>query len=285
MSIICSDSETGEIFYEFPSNAIISYKTPEEEQRKAEQAEKRRGHEFYYRRENGERFVFVDSSEPRFEALKPATVAKLIYLSTYVNYDNKLMLGYQNMKRKNLKDVLGVSRWTADKFYEDVNGRYVFDSGSGGLSLNPSFFWKGKLKKKNMNPMQQLYINAVRSLYESANGKHHSQLGYIFMMLPFINREWNVICNNPFETDIDKVEPLTIKEFCKAIGYDVSQVGRLIGAYDRLTFTADGKEQKFCLFVNDGCNNCKSKVIVNPNILYVGSNKNRVEVFKLFFKE
>ena len=77
---------------------------------------------------------------------------------------------------------------------------------NGSLWLNDSIFKRGKLKNKTAVEYQQFYFNGVRALYKSANGKNHNHLGYLFQLIPLINREWNVLCKNPLETELDAVK-------------------------------------------------------------------------------
>ena len=298
-----TDLDTGEIIPIPCGTKII---LPEQMQHNHEAAEKRKQHEYEFTRDKGERFIFVDSSAdngellPKFTDISPASVTRLLYLSTFDSYkdvkdkDKPLILGQrykQPMTYKDLPDVLGVNRRTSDRFLAEVKDRYVSVCEGGVLRLNDSVFWKGSCKRNSMLPLQQLYINPIRSLYAAAQGKHHKQLGYVFMMLPYINREYNVLCYNPFEEDADRVKPLSIKDFCGLISFRDSNVSRLLDIYRSLSFTVIERQQntvierqqKFCLFVNDGIKTGGSKIIVNPNILYVGSNSNRVEVLKLFF--
>ena len=101
-------------------------------------------------------------------------------------------------------------------------------------------------------------------------------------MLPYINLEFNVLCKNPLETDLERIEPLSLKEFCAEIGYDTSQINRLLNIYRKLTFDVKGKQENFCAFVFDGINRNKSKIFINPNVLYNGSNYRRVKILGMF---
>ena len=68
----------------------------------------------------------------------------------------------------------------------------------------------------------------------------HTNLGYIFKLIPYVNCEYNIICHNPLEKDLDLIEPMTVGEFCEAIGYDKTNASRLIKIYNEIIFEVDG---------------------------------------------
>ena len=93
--------------------------------------------------------------------------------------------------------------------------------------------------------------------------------------------KWNILCHNPEEKDLHKVieNSISIKEFCKIIGYNETQYKRLAKTYNEIKFNVNGKEQQLCKFINDIIHTENSYIIINPNILYGGINREQVEVF------
>ena len=230
------DTETGEEVGEINSGDVII--SVHERQRRARMKKEREEHEINRYRGKGERYIFVNTTFD-FSDLSPSTVTKLIYLSTYAAYDNLLILNAKSkkeIKRSDLPKILGVSKRTSERFWNSVKAYYIReDEETGKLWLNDEIFKRGKLKSKTAIDYQQFYFNGVRSLYKSANGKNHNYLGYLFQLIPFINREWNVVCENPFEADLDNVQLVTMKDFCDYIGYkDTSSISKLKKIYDDL---------------------------------------------------
>lgn len=207
--------------------------SPDEQkrQRAAKAERERRAIERGGKRE--EKFVFVDANID-FSGMRPATITKLIYLSTYAGYrgsrnrKSPLIKNGTHLKKKDLADVLQISERRAASFLKEVSPMYVYEDRSGYLYLNGQSFIRGGLRKKSFKQYQQIYHNGVRRLYEASKGKKHTQLGYVFMMISHINIEHNILCWNPEEADIAKVAPMTPKEFCSMVGYDPSNIGRLM---------------------------------------------------------
>lgn len=231
-------------------------------------------------------FYFIPTSE-QFTNIAPETVTRLIYLNSFVGYDdNKLMLTQRTpMKRKDLAEILNVSKSTISRFWREVSPTYITESDSGLIFSNNIIFKRGNIKNaKEYLQYQKIYISGVRKLYEATGRNNHRQLGYLFKLLPFINLEYNMLCYNPSETDIEKIELMSIADFCKMIGYDVAHLNKLMSIYRSIQFDVGGRYERFCAITYDGINKNNAKIFVNPHILYCGSNYNKAEILGAFCK-
>lgn len=230
------------------------------------------------------KFIFVLSDE-RFERIAPETVTRLIYLNTFLWWnDNRLMLSQRTqMQRKDLARVLMVSNATVSRFWKEVSPQYIIEAEDGLVFTNEYIFKRGRLKQKNeYSQYQKIYIDGVRKLYETTDKRNHRQLGYLFKLLPFINVEFNLLCFNPLETELEKVELLSVSEFCMLIGFDVKHFNKLFSIYRDVCFNVNGRQERFCAITYDGINKSDAKICINPHILYSGSDYNRVEILGAF---
>ena len=234
-------------------------------------------------------YYYFISSDEQFKDLTPETVTRLIYLNTFaLKYNSRqLMLTERTpMKRNDLIKVLGVSKATTHRFWKEVSPTYLTEDCNGVLLTNNNIFIKGKIKKGvEDNPYLKIYINGVRKLYRSTDTSNHKHLGYIFKLLPFINIEYNVLCFNPLEKDIESIEPLSLSNFCDLIGYNHTNLHRLLYIYRKLYFDVNNRRERFCSFVYNGVDKNNSMICINPHILYSGSNYKNVEALGLFYKE
>lgn len=229
-------------------------------------------------------FLSINSS---LNCLPPAAAARLIYLSSFLRYGTDCLYITQRtpMKLSDLQKVMGLSNATIRRFLEEVCPSYLSADESGNLHINTSVFRRGALPKKDrLGAYQKVYIEAVRNLYRATPISKHKQLGYIFLMLPYINIQYNMLCKNPYETDIACVEPLTVREFCNLIGHSYSTVARLREAYSRIRFMVNGQQELFCAFVSDGSSLDDARIFVNPHVFYSGTDPERVEVLGHFCK-
>lgn len=219
--------------------------------------------------------------------LSPESIVRLVYLSTYMRYNRSELFVTQRtkMNEKDLPEILRVSESTARRFKNEVCPVYLQIDEQGYLTINNELFVFGKNANAGES-YQKVYVEAVRNLYRQTPTTQHKHLGYIFALLPYINIEYNVLCWNPYEDKLDNIELMTVKEFCEKIGYNRSNINRLIRIYSSLFFEIDGKQMRFCSFVTDGKSSLENMhIFINPHVLYSGSDYRKVEVLGAFGNE
>lgn len=233
------------------------------------------------------RFFFVGCKE-RFD-LPPNDIVRLIYLHTYVERDGRriMLTRDKQMKKADLEKVLFLSRQGAFYFWNRVSPKYIAEDDSGGLiSKDVSAFVKGKIRHSAKgDAFLKFYVKGVRKLFESVAKQEPYKLkyvGYLFDLLPFVNIQYNVLCSNPDEEELDDVQSITLKQFCEYIGYDFNHVDRLITAYKQILIEVHGRKERFCSCT--GLDKSEFKIFVNPHILYSGTDYERVEVLGEFCK-
>ena len=258
--------------------------TPQNERRNAE----RKRHCDAYRKgiaqaEKLGKFNFV-SIGANFSVLSPADLAKLIYLSTYLEYGS-VSLCLRSRRRLTANDLpnkLGISRAQSNRFLCAAKSYLTFDK-DGYLSLDSSTFIFGALRQNSDSSIyQKVYRDSVRKLYKATPVSKHKQLGYVFQMLPYINKEYNILCTNIYETELSEIDVLTVSEFCEIIGYSKANSARLVKEYSKITFPVEGRQEHFCAFVYSGGSTNDMRIYVNPHILYNGSNAHLLEILSVF---
>lgn len=261
-----------------------TFLTPQqqEELRNRKERERRR---FFAKTAKGVKFYFV-SRGGELKGMSPETVARLIYLISYIRLeenkqkDNLLMWKRRPMKREDLPSVLSVSPATVTKFWSEVYPDYISENNEGLLFNNSDLFIKGRgLTKSSL----KFFVKGIQELYRITPATKHRYLGYLFQLLPYVNIEYNILCHNPLETELDEIEPMSLAEFCDLIDYDKSNLSRLLKVYRNLRFSTDGQQsERFVSFVYDGLNRDNAKVFINPNILYSGTQGDKVAVLGAF---
>ena len=279
--------------------SFITFRTPEQMEKNRKAKEERIMRDIMWGGKKKEQFVFVDA-HIGFDGVSPAMVTRLIYLSTFAGYKselgkncpkekqeygNPLIRNGIHLQKKDLAGVLRLSERNAAYFMKEVCPNFIHEDAEGFLYLDSNSFVRGGLKRKSFKQYQQIYSNGVRRLYEAANGKHHKQLGYIFLLVPFINIEHNLLCYNPDEKDMEKIVPMSPKEFCEAVGFSYSNLSRLMGIYHSIMFDVNGRKEHFLKLICDYNGQDNGKIIINPGVIYAGSALNRLEIAKLFFAE
>ena len=266
---------TGEVYETITTTvpAGTIFYTPERQRaykakREREEEERLLAEERRHRRNNTPKFYFI-SAEGREHELRPATMARLVYLATFLDYQGRLKVNLQRtMKFSDLEGILQIKKSEVYCFWREVRNNYVVEDKYGCLYMQRDFSCRGRLPCGER--YQQFYIDSVRKLYRKTRPTSHRYLGYVFQMLPFISTEYNIVCHNPLEQDLDCIEPFSIDEFCNAIRYNPANRARLMKTYAGITFPVDGKQEQFCAFVTKGADIGSTKIFVNPHILYHG---------------
>lgn len=222
--------------------------------------------------------------ENTLNEINPATVGRLAYLSTYMEYGNQLLMRSKNrpMLKSDLPEVLLISRDTANKFYnESKNAGLIEDHGSEGLYMNEVFFRDQTTDKNQI----RLYRKTIQQLYKRTLPKYIKNFGYVVQLVSYINREWNVVCHNPLEKDSNMVQIMTMKELCETIDYDYSHISRLNEALFGLAFDWNGRKQALCASIEFTTEEGKQKgLIVNPHLVFAGTDFKKVEGYGMFFR-
>lgn len=225
-------------------------------------------------RAKGEEFIWIlfRYGEQLFPTVDKASLIRLIFLATFIDKnkdaeENRLTdnRGKTFFTKKDVKQVLKLSPTCFDGFWHEmVSAKIITLNNSGEVILNDELFQYGRIKELNENRMR-LFCGAVRRLYVRCQPRQHKLLGYIFKMIPFVSKEYNIVCLNPEESDVNMVRPMTLECFCKYMEYDTSHAKRLL--QDILSVKIDG--QQLVKYVSDGKLNT-SYLVVNPRAYYAG---------------
>lgn len=242
--------------------------TPDQQRARAEYAKKLSRQD--------EHFYFI-LHQHQLNQISAESTGRLIYLLTYLDYDGKLRTSERKqMTKKDLPEVLKVSKRTVDTFWSEVKEKYLREE-NGFLVLNCDDVVKGKLPTKEK--YQKFNAENIRKLYENTPKTKHKHLGYAYQLLPFINLEFNVICSNPYEVDLYEINALTSTEFCHEIGYEESNFCKLRKIYSEITFEVKNRQEHLLIYTSATGERNDFKIVVNPNILYNGHNFEKVEAF------
>lgn len=212
--------------------------------------------------------------------MKPESLTKLIYLSTFITYDGYLV-NSRNMRmdQKAMMKVLNVSERTYKDFISDIKGKNIllFDDKKNAY-INTDILFKGKCKMKPDNvdkSITRLYVVGVRDLYEKSSVTNHRLLSYLYQAIPYVNLDYNILCENPYEKDLGSVKSMQFVDFCEKIGYDPHNYVRLKNTMKKLFI----RNKPVFNFVDNGFG---LFCYINPHIYYAGNKHDEVEVLGNF---
>lgn len=235
-------------------------------------------------------WTVYDTAKILMPELKPATLARLMLLVTYMDYDNVLV--HDNGVRLNLDDIRGILRVSDRMMYNIINelksvGIVNFKD---IITVNPVVFYRGTQNRTEQSMLYRdgkmiarLYRDGVRALYNSAKNGSAKKLSYIFRIMPFVNREYNIVCHNPLEKDLNKIQPIPLGELAEIIGYGRSNASKLQSLLLDPVFETDSGETRAVHYVSGDElgieNHC---LFINPKVYYGGNRHNEVSILGRF---
>lgn len=228
----------------------------------------------------------------KIEDLEPQEATRLMYLSTYVSYDNNI-LKYDNgvvMKKKDIKKVMNLSDSMCRRFIDNMIKKGYLIEVEFGYQINKSIIHKGSDKERLLSDTERyskIYIQAMRKMYMSVEPRQHKFLGYVFQMLPYVNIYHNILCYNPYEKNEEYIKYINMIQLCEHLGLSHDNVTRFRKNAEKVLFEFNGTLQHFMCYVLGAEDESKNQgmIIINPNILYGENEINRQDALVTFYKK
>lgn len=216
-----------------------------------------------------------------------ALLFRFLYLCTYADYDGYLKYGNYSygvnhgyMTEKNFDEVFKMSKAMITKLKKELydNNLIIKSKIDDRLIINGSFYTRGELCLGDMLESSRVFDDGIKELYEKSNPREHKRIGVVIPLLPFLNKYHNILCNKPLERELKYIEPLTLREMCKIIGYDITNEDRLRKQLQNITV----KNNPLVAYVS----HAKAKFfVVNPALFYkgncLGDLKGVINLFKV----
>ena len=202
-----------------------------------------------------------------------ALLFRFLYLCTYADYDGYLKYGNYSygvnhgyMTEKEFDEVFKMSKAMITKLKKELydNNLIIKSKIDDRLIINGSFYTRGELCLGDMLESSRVFDDGIKELYEKSNPREHKRIGVVIPLLPFLNKYHNILCNKPLERELKYIEPLTLREMCKIIGYDITNEDRLRKQLQNITV----KNNPLVAYVS----HAKAKFfVVNPALFYKGN--------------
>lgn len=224
---------------------------------------------------------------PKPEDLSAANLCRLVYLSTYCDYNNRLMANeHKVMQREDFDSIMNLSPRKTRGFIADMKAEgYLFER-DGEYFISSKFLYRGERKEKTYTDKMAVYVKAARSLYLHLDTRRHQYFGMMIRLLPYVNRSYNIVCpkEDVTETDIDKIRCLTITDICEILDYGEEHYQDLLAALTGLFFEVDGfKQAAFSCVSYTAAPKAGYMLIFNPRLFYVGEDYKVVLGYSKFF--
>lgn len=216
----------------------------------------------------------------KFDYSEKQYIVRLMLLGAYADYDGYMVKDLRNkrdrqyIKSTELMELLDLK----DREYKNTK-KYLVDNGlitidkNKKVIINKKYVSKGEVKMSNKefqkleNDYIRVFDETIKNIYSQSKPKEHKRLGLLFQILPYINAEHNIICTLDTVNEINKddVKPLTMKELCLLVGYDVNNSTRL--RKDLFNITIDDE-----LIIGIFMDGSGKTIVTNPRLFYKGSD-------------
>ena len=223
-----------------------------------------------------------------------ASYTRLMYTSTYMTYkgfigDTPVGGNPQPFSRNKLRTILKLSEERFDTFWDEMISSGIFKPGTTendhgktvkAIYLDETKFHRGGVDTIPTQSFIRLNIEGVRSLYETCkSARMHNTLAYIFKIIPWVNREWNLACTNPDEKVYDNIKYLRLGDFAEMVGYSRDNAKRLAKDLNSVRFTWRNREQAAFVYMTNAPDRPDEWIIaINPRIYYAGQNYENVQI-------
>lgn len=204
------------------------------------------------------------------ELLEPQLLVRTLYLCSYLDYNNNLIIKKGNsMYKRDLPCILRLSNKQSDRTRDElIDKKILIINEDESLSINKKYFRKGDIMREEAIESVRIFNEAIRELYERCAPREHKKLALLYKLLPYINNNWNIVCKNIHEENKDLIEPYELKDLVKLLG--VSNVTKLKN--DLLKLTVNREPVVMIQLVLN-----KSRILINPKVYYKGTRLDDVK--------
>lgn len=145
-----------------------------------------------------------------------AEIFRIFYLATFIDYRNMLRFEGVMMTKNDMKEILRLPKSTFYDFYNKLIQSDVLNKAPEGyFEINEKYFYKGKVKK-GWSP--RIYCRALQDAYWKTELKDQTKWGCGFAIMSLVNLKYNIICNNHFDFELNKIDPLKLYEIFDETG-------------------------------------------------------------------
>lgn len=191
------------------------------------------------------------------DTLDSANLSRLIYLSTYIDYNDReenLLVKYGQgnkrtpMTRKDLQEILLLKDTAFKSFLKITKENNLLYEVEGKFYLDSTYFNRGSVM---YNTYTRVFIDTTRDLYKRTAIKQHKVLGQALQLIPYLHFDSNVLCRNPKEQDFTKREKLTLEDIANILGMstDKGNLSKLKKSLESFKVTVDGQELQLFKYV------------------------------------
>jgi hypothetical protein len=169
-----------------------------------------------------------------YNVLTTTQCGYLMLLQCYVDYGEGIIVNSDKtpMTTSDMMSVLQLNR-KRSTFYDFLGAcveHGIIIENNDTYAVNPRYHFRGAFADQYV---VKSYTTKIKRVYREVKA---TDIGLIYRMLPFVHYETNALCENPFETNPDKIRWFTRKTLAEAIGVSPSEISRRL---PKMTFDGE----------------------------------------------
>ena len=212
-------------------------------------------------------FNFYNSTN-KYEGAK---VFRFVYICTFMNYKGYIEYGNSKgkcklAKKSDLMEMLKLKKseyFYTIKYFED--NKFIEYDEELNVKINNIFCNRGKLynKDKRKGEYIRMFDNASKELYENSKPREHKNISILLKLIPYVNKETNIICKNP-NSQVEDLIPFKQKEILELLNLSDCKTIKSLTNLKIL----NGEESAFLKI-----SNCfvKNAFVINPRVMFGGN--------------
>lgn len=222
-------------------------------------------------------WVFYRPSDERYYPLNSGQeLTRLLLLGQHLREDGVLARNrVRPLPRSQVIRMLSSTTSVGRSLLRKWCSQGVLQECEEGFRVNPSLMQRGPTNRqeerervKQCIRKMRVYNQSVSSLVELNGTAKCKSLSYLFQVMPMVNREYNILCDNPYETELEKIVPLSLAEITKRLHYYTEATAKVKQYLTEPEFMSSGVRQRAAAYTPL----LGGSFIINPKLYYAGSS-------------
>lgn len=203
-------------------------------------------------------------------------IVHFLLLASFVSKNGYIIINGNKQRKSGLKNIWQLEKSNANKEFKMLCSiGYISTDEDDYIKVNQSIVNKGKAHRDTT--YTRLFSSTIQDLYYTTEPSQRKQLAYIYKLIPYINRYYNIVCSNPTETEMENIRRMDWKDLCAICGYHETQLKRFEEAVTHFRYKGRPLIGQFMV---EG----RVTIIVNPAAYYAGNDRSQLYYINTLFK-
>ena len=224
-------------------------------------------------------YAVYECGKPYFPELDSTELARYVLLATHIEYENVLCYKNKAMAKMQMAKILGLSDKTFPGLARMFLEKELLIKKDKRYFMPDKYFFKGEGSAARIKrcldegkSVTKIYFSMIRDIYANLTPSTHRTLGHLLKLLPYTNKEFNILCSNQNEKTLKEIVPLTAKDICDIIKVDKNHSNRTVELFENIKYRDWEGHLTSAVFTQNETIRTPKKIYINPR-LYLASDR------------